>query len=731
MINRLIKISPILLLFIASSAFAGADYDDWNGSVDSDWENGANWEGGNVPTNSQVARIDDGNYSGNAEHPVIAINSTYTPRYLEVRDGGQLTINADLSTSRQGGATNGGTIIINAGGSYSTGNSYDVGIEDNGTTITVNGGTLNAGNSLIIDGDNSGTGAQPQLIVTSGTVNIGDHIEFGGDTDENPLLTFSDGAINLSGDIIHLGSDVCPIDINMTGGTFTIDGDVLMTQTTDRIDISNGTFDMHSASPADIDNSGTISMTGGTLNSSTTLDLIGTGTYSFYNVNIEASESIENTTSAINVAGDWNNDGTFTPNTSGVTFNGNADQDIDGSGTTFYDMAVSNTGGNINLLSDVTITNSLTLTQGLINSDSTNTLTINDNATTNGGDADSYVDGYMRKVGDDDFVFPIGNGGMRYRIGISNATGTNTGDVFEAEYVRGTHPNAFWDSLSYGGDPGLMYNTSILDYWKLYRTNGSAQPIITLYWEDGDSAQIDDTSDLVIAHYTGSNTWEHYGGTASGTPAAGSVSTTTRVNSFSPFTFGSTSNTFNPLPIKLLKFSVFKDGDRVLLNWTTASEINNDYFEIERSADGKTFESIKKIEGSGNSKEKIFYETYDPSPIKGQYSYYRLKQTDYDGAFTYSKVEAIFLGEEKKLELTLFPNPVTGNELFVRSPLLVSERITYRIFDMTGNLVSEETTSGLESEASVLTVQAPERKGVYILHLNSAGENLVSKFVVE
>lgn len=85
--------------------------------------------------------------------------------------------------------------------------------------------------------------------------------------------------------------------------------------------------------------------------------------------------------------------------------------------------------------------------------------------------------------------------------------------------------------------------------------------------------------------------------------------------------------------------------NEVVLKWATKSERNNDYFSIERSEDGKIFETIKQINGAGNSNKKLYYDFTDYYPARGT-NYYRLKQTDYDGKFEYSKVIIITVQDD-------------------------------------------------------------------------------------
>src|SRR5690606_16141183 len=89
-----------------------------------------------------------------------------------------------------------------------------------------------------------------------------------------------------------------------------------------------------------------------------------------------------------------------------------------------------------------------------------------------------------------------------------------------------------------------------------------------------------------------------------------------------------------PLPVQLLDFNARAEDSEVHLTWTTLTEINNDYFTIERSADGKDWEELVAVPGSGNTNTVRRYSWDDRKPLLGR-SYYRLKQTDFDGTFTY------------------------------------------------------------------------------------------------
>jgi hypothetical protein len=118
------------------------------------------------------------------------------------------------------------------------------------------------------------------------------------------------------------------------------------------------------------------------------------------------------------------------------------------------------------------------------------------------------------------------------------------------------------------------------------------------------------------------------------------------------------------LPIVLLNFNAKPKNQYIEVNWTTASELNNDYFTIEKSPDALEWISANTTNGAGNSSIPLNYSYTDPKPFPGT-SYYRLKQTDYDGATSYSDAVAVKL--KKIVPLTVFPNPSHG-DLIVSSP---------------------------------------------------------------
>ncbi|MEO8588218.1 MAG: hypothetical protein ABI432_02530 [Flavobacteriales bacterium] len=113
-----------------------------------------------------------------------------------------------------------------------------------------------------------------------------------------------------------------------------------------------------------------------------------------------------------------------------------------------------------------------------------------------------------------------------------------------------------------------------------------------------------------------------------------------------------------PLPIELLSFSAMKDGQGVLTSWATATELNNDHFEVQRSMNGSQWNTIGSVRGAGTTQSTHFYDMTDPEPAPG-INYYRLKQVDVDGSSSYSEVEAVAFTEAD--EALIWPQPSQGD----------------------------------------------------------------------
>lgn len=185
------------------------------------------------------------------------------------------------------------------------------------------------------------------------------------------------------------------------------------------------------------------------------------------------------------------------------------------------------------------------------------------------------------------------------------------------------------------------------------------------------------------------------------------------------------------LPITLVSFEATPGEDgAVVLNWTTQIEINNEYFELERSLDGENFETVQVIKGAGNSNVITKYSTID-NPATSQTVYYRLRQTDYDGTSTYSQLVSVQT-TAVKLDFDVSPNPSNG--IFsVRMTNSGAEQITINIYNTIGQKVYFEQVSaepGLPLKHTI-NVASELPLGNYYLTIDAGNEQIMKQLIVQ
>ncbi len=189
------------------------------------------------------------------------------------------------------------------------------------------------------------------------------------------------------------------------------------------------------------------------------------------------------------------------------------------------------------------------------------------------------------------------------------------------------------------------------------------------------------------------------------------------------FTLGTINYAQTPLPIELLEFEAKADPPTgVRLNWRTASEHNNDHFTVERSAELLEWVPVVTVPGAGNSSTTLNYVSMDPQPQVGT-NYYRLRQTDMNGASTLSHTESVLW--TKATGVSLFPNPAQEQLIVVAAQL---EQGSLRLFNASGAEIRVPIVMSAD-RAWVRTAELPA--GVYLLRLDGPGGHSSHPFVVE
>jgi len=186
------------------------------------------------------------------------------------------------------------------------------------------------------------------------------------------------------------------------------------------------------------------------------------------------------------------------------------------------------------------------------------------------------------------------------------------------------------------------------------------------------------------------------------------------------------------LPIHLLYFTAKPQSNRVRLDWATASETNNDYFTVERSQDGENFSELFKKPGAGISTTNLYYFGYDNKPFDG-ISYYRLKQTDYDGKYEYSNIESVnfnYLATNKESDFKIYPNPAVNHKFALSYEVNKSLQIEMKLYNAVGQLIYQ-TDWVSEKGVNQKEFSFPElAEGLYMIELYKANEE-VQKYKVQ
>ncbi len=181
---------------------------------------------------------------------------------------------------------------------------------------------------------------------------------------------------------------------------------------------------------------------------------------------------------------------------------------------------------------------------------------------------------------------------------------------------------------------------------------------------------------------------------------------------------------YTPLPIRLSSFSARKTEDKyVVLHWSTASEENNDFFAIEHSVDGRFFEELDRVLGAGTSSITQHYEFMHRNPVDGN-NYYRLRQVDFDGSFTYSDIKVVNLNVSGEIKVK--PTLVQQNlEISINEKLINNG--TVEVVNWLGQVVMIEA---FPESADKLSLDVNDlEKGHYVLKLNTGNGIKSARFI--
>jgi hypothetical protein len=447
-----------------------------------------------------------------------------------------------------------------------------------------------------------------------------------------------------------------------------------------------------------------------TITNGTNITIIGSYTNTLSATGL--SGNMENS-GDINVTGDWINNCSnynFTTTSGTVKFTGNNSQTISGSQpTNFPNLVIDKQSNHVTVNNnDNKILNNLSLQRGKIIL-GTNNLILGPNAEVTGtpGQA-SYIQadgtGTLAKQFNriESFTFPIGTASHYASFTISLTDASFTGSDF------------IYTGTSEGTPPYLTGDDYINRHWTI-NSQGFSNIAYNVSYNYRQSDIVGNEQNLSTAFYDGI-VWNEVGNVDT---ASNSLSSSSAITSAPNNIVFSGVKAASALPIELIYFKALPLNQCVKLEWSTASESNNDYFTIERSRDGRNFYPIGKVKGAGNSLRELPYQYLDESPYSGT-SYYRLRQTDYDGKFSFSDIVAVnYFGHKAPLA---YYQAGTGS---IVAQNIGSDAGIIEVYSVSGALVHIEIISPGVEKTVIHAGNLP--KGLYISRITTGTATYTSK----
>lgn len=663
----------------------------------------------------------------------------------------------------------GANYVYNGSGNQNTGNGLPVLTGtltiDNPNTVTLNnaetlGGTINLINGTFATGTNltiSATGTP--LIARSGGSVTG---TFQGTNDYD--VTYSGNTKTAGFELVNGG--LRNVTINLTAGqTLTLNAnrtpDGTLSVTSGTLDISTFTINRSATGGSLNVSDGAFLKIGGTnvlpsnytttaLNTSSTVEYYGTnqtiGNATYANLTLSGSGN-KNFPGARTVNGILSVQGTAAATGTAPTFGTSSTLEYAGSSLQTStniefpaasgpkNLKINNSSG-VTLHAARTVTGFVTFTNGILNTTASNLLIVSSTGSVvNASDA-SFVDGPVKKIGaigGTVFDFPIGKSGVGYMpIGIANVTGATT--EFTAQYFRASAKTTF-------GTAGLavkgLQGVSNCEYWRLDRTVTTSTANITMYWNahspcNGVTYVANPALGLRIAHYNESiNEWDaHGGGAISGNGTAGSL-TWLNVSNFSPFALAALNGSTSSLPVMYDNVKAFAKNNGVQIEWSNLTERDLTNYLVQHSVDGINFTTINQFQPKNNRNDRADYTDFHATPATGA-NYYRIRANEITGKIIYSKTLRVEIGGGVKQKLSLYPNPVVGNQVTVALTNIREGQYSLRLISADGrNVYNQALTCEGSSLTQSLQLPASVKPGMYTILINGDNYNESRIFIVQ
>ena len=407
-----------------------------------------------------------------------------------------------------------------------------------------------------------------------------------------------------------------------------------------------------------------------------------------------------------------NNQASMTPGTGVTIFDGTSAQTVAGTQPfSVYNLTTNNSNG-FTLNNDLHINAAHTFTTGIINSSSTPNYLVYENGATYSGSADNaHVNGWVRRTGSTNFIFPVGNASVLRPIAVNNLS---TASTFNAQYAGVT-------TNTNNVLPNLV-TVDPYEYWFVNQVSGGTAQV-NLNW---DNSKITFPNYLLasirVAYYTG-GMWTNAGGNATGDVSTTGAITSPSVGSFGAFTFGSLNFS---LPMNFINVTAKRMNKYSVVEWKTADEYNVDHYEVERKDSRNiTFQPLVSVQANNNVTNT--YQIEDHLPLEGT-AYYRVRSVDRDGAYSYSKIVAV--SDKGSGSMAVINNPAR-NTIFIAVNSVPKGNYVYQLIDGAGRIV--QAGQLMLDGQSVIDIPVPSKasKGFYLVKVHNSLFEFADKVIIQ
>jgi len=413
------------------------------------------------------------------------------------------------------------------------------------------------------------------------------------------------------------------------------------------------------------------------------------------------------------VKGNLTNDQSAMSAATGTLYlNGSTAQSVNGSQAfKTYNFVSDNTAG-ITLNNNLNVSSTHTFTNGLITSSSTPNYLVYEAGSSYSGSGDTkHVNGWVKKIGSTDFIFPVGNGTYQRHVALENLSAASE---FNVKYNAPT-PNNNQLQLP-------LKALDVYEYWEINQISGGTASV-HLNW---DNAKVTFPcyvlGDIAASYYDGSY-WTDQGGTGTGDPTMAGDITSNTVSSFGYYAIGSRSF---PLPLNFLNFTAQRKENYTHLKWITSEEVNTDHFEIERSENGMQFTKLASMPTMNhfNVQEYTYKDFFDFVGV----AYYRIRCVDRDGKSKFSKIVPVY--ESSWLQKNILVLNPASDEIIILSRTDDKEPSAYILFNEAGSTISKGRIQLMGGVANTIRLSFKPARGIYILKLYNSGREFVQKLVI-